>query len=84
MSDLDGSVLLVGVFIAFAVVLRGLQWWLGRDRGLAHTQQQCGPRQASRPSGTATTAMTSATTGSAQYQPNSVLSGSPAGNTAER
>ncbi|MEV4598001.1 hypothetical protein AB0K15_11400 [Amycolatopsis sp. NPDC049253] len=84
MSDLGGSVLLVGVFIAFAVVLRALQWWLGRDRGLAHTQQQCSPHQASRPSRPTTTAMPRATPGAAQYQPNSVLSSSPAGNTAER
>jgi hypothetical protein len=76
-SDLDGSVLLVGVLIAFAGVLRGLQWWLARDRGLTRTQQQCSPRPTSRASHPTTTVP-------AQYQPNTVVSSTPTGNSAKR
>ncbi|MFI5606542.1 hypothetical protein [Amycolatopsis sp. NPDC051903] len=83
MSDLGGSVLLIGVFVALAVVLRSLQWWLGRDRGLVRAQHQCARQEPRRSSG-ATAAMTGAATGPAPYGPNDVVSSSPANRVAER
>jgi hypothetical protein len=48
------------------------------------SQQQCSPRQAVRPSLTATAAITNATTGSAHDQPNSRFSSNPTSSTPER
>lgn len=76
--------LLIGVFVALAVVLRSLQWWLGRDRRLVRAQQQCAPRQESQPSPSATATMTSAAIRPVQYQPNGVTSSSAGARAAER